>query len=181
MFQQYASLSKTQIRSGLKWLYLEGIASMGMGGVVANGFLTAYALLLGGNVFQVGFVGAAPFIFQPLQLVFAPVTDYLRRRKMLALLPWILVILLWVPVALLPFSDLTGRRQVVGLMAIVSAQGILRPLIAINWQSWLRDLIPGPVMGTQGKRKVGFRAGQQPESRVGVRCGRATARWTHAY
>ena len=156
MFQQYASLSKVQIRSGLKWLYLEGIASMGMGGVVAGGFLTAYALLLGGNVFQVGFVGAAPFIFQPLQLVFAPVTDYLRRRKLLTLLSWILVNLLWVPVALLPFSDLPASRQVVGLMAIVSVQGILRPLIAINWQSWLRDLIPGPVMGTVFARRLAY-------------------------
>ncbi len=66
MFQQYASLSKTQIRSGLKWLYLEGIASMGMGGVVAGGFLTAYALLLEGNVFQVGFVGYGSDSFEPV-------------------------------------------------------------------------------------------------------------------
>ncbi len=156
LFQQYDSLSNAQLRSGLKWLYIEGIASMGMSGVVASGFLTAYALLLGANVFQVGFIGAAPFVFQPLQLVFVPVTDYLRRRKLLALLSWSLVNLLWIPVALLPFSDLPASRQVAGLMVVVSVQGILRPLIAINWQSWLRDLIPGPVMGTVFARRLAY-------------------------
>lgn len=156
LFRQYDSLSTSQIRSGLKWLYMEGIASMGLGSIVMGGFLTAYALLLGASVFQVGYVGAAPFVFQPLQLVFVPVTDYLRRRKLLAMLSWILVTLLWIPVALLPFSGLPASRQIAGLMAIVSVQGILRPLIAINWQSWLRDLIPGPLMGTVFARRLAY-------------------------
>ena len=156
LFQRYDFLSKAQIRSGLKWLYLEGIASMGLGSIVGGGFLTAYALLLGASIFQVGFVGAAPFIFQPLQLVFVPVTDYLRRRKLLALLPWCLVTLLWIPVALLPFSGLPAPRQVAVLMALVSVQGICRPLIAINWQGWLRDLIPGPLMGTVFARRLAY-------------------------
>ncbi len=156
LFQQYDSLPKAQLRSGLKWLYIEGIASMGMSGVVVGGFLTAYALLLGANVFQVGFIGAAPFVFQPLQLVFVPITDYLRQRKLLTLLSWILVNLLWIPVALLPFSGLPASRQVAGLMVVVSVQGILRPLIAINWQSWLRDLIPGPMMGTVFARRLAY-------------------------
>lgn len=156
LFRQHDSLSKSQIRSGLKWLYMEGIASMGLGSIVSGGFLTAYALLLGANVFQVGFVGAAPFVFQPLQLVFVPVTDYLRQRKLLTLLSWILVTLLWIPVALLPFSGLSASRQVASLMVIVSVQGILRPLIAINWQSWLRDLIPGPLMGTVFARRLAY-------------------------
>ncbi len=158
LFQRYDSLSKAQIRSGLKWLYLEGIASMGLGSIVGGGFLTAYALLLGASVFQVGFVGAAPFIFQPLQLVFVPVTDYLRQRKLLALLPWGLVTLLWIPIALLPLSGLPPPRQVAVLMALVSVQGALRPLIAINWQGWLRDLIPGRLMGTVFARRLAYGA-----------------------
>ncbi|MCY3659485.1 MAG: MFS transporter [Caldilineaceae bacterium] len=156
LFQQYDSLSKAQLRSGLKWLYTEGIASMGMGSILGGGFLTAYTLLLGANVFQVGFVGAAPFIFQPLQLAYVPVTDYLRRRKLLTLLPWILVTLLWIPAALLPFSGLTASRQVSVLMVIVSVQGVLRPLIAVNWQSWLRDLIPGRLMGAVFSRRLAY-------------------------
>ena len=156
LFRQHDSLSKSQIRAGLKWLYTEGIASMGMGSILGGGFLTAYALLLGANVFQVGFVGAAPFIFQPLQLAYVPVTDYLRRRKLLTLLPWILVTLLWIPAALLPFSGLPASRQVSALMVIVSVQGVLRPLIAVNWQSWLRDLIPGRLMGAVFSRRLAY-------------------------
>ena len=156
LFQQHDSLSKSQIRSGLKWLYTEGIASMGMGSILGGGFLTAYALLLGANIFQVGFVGAAPFIFQPLQLVYVPVTDYLRRRKLLSLLPWVTVLLLWIPAALLPFSGLAESRQIAGLMLIVSVQGVLRPLIAVNWQSLLRDLIPGPLLGTVFARRLAY-------------------------
>ncbi len=36
-------------------------------------------------------------------------------------------------------------------------------------------------LGTQGKRKVGFRAVRPPGSRVGARCGHATARWTRPF
>lgn len=60
---------------------------------------------------------------------------------------WALVTLLWIPIALLPLSELTSTERVLGLMALASLQGILRSLIALNWQSWLRDLIPGLIMG----------------------------------
>ncbi len=156
MFRLHDSLSRQQIRSGLKWLYAEGIASLGFNSIISSGFLTAYALLLGANVFQVGFLGAAPFIFQPLQLLFVPLTDALRRRKLLSVLLWCTVTLLWIPIALLPMMDGPASRRVAGLMLLVSLQGMLRSLLAVNWQSWLRDLIPGPVMGHVFARRLAF-------------------------
>ena len=75
MFKPHDSLSKHQIRSGLKWLYMEAIASLGFNCIISSGILTAFALLLGANAFQVGFLGATPFIFQPLQLLFVPFTE----------------------------------------------------------------------------------------------------------
>ena len=154
MFNPQESLSKPQIRSGLKWLYLEGVGSMGFNSIISSGFLTAYALLLGANIFQVGFLGATPFIFQPLQLLFVPLTNALRRRKLVSCFTWFLVNLLWIPVALLPFMELTPAARVTSLMLLASLQGLLRPLIALNWQSWLRDLIPAPVMGNVFARRM---------------------------
>ena len=156
MFRPHDSLSRQQIRTGLKWLYGEGIASLGFNSILNSGFLTAYALLLGANVFQVGFLGATPFIFQPLQLLFVPLTDGLRRRKLLSMLTRSLITLLWIPMALLPFLDGPGFGRVAGLMILASLQGILRSLIAVNWQSWLRDLIPGPLMGHVFARRLAF-------------------------
>lgn len=156
MFRPHDSLSRQQIRSGLKWLYVEGIASLGFNSILNSGFLTAYALLLGANVFQVGFLGATPFIFQPLQLLFVPLTDGLRRRKLLSMLTRSLITLLWIPMALLPFLDGPAFGRVAGLMILASLQGILRSLIAVNWQSWLRDLIPGPLMGHVFARRLAF-------------------------
>ena len=154
MFSPQNTLSKSQIQSGLKWLYVEGIGSFGLDSIVSSGLLTAYALALGASIFQVGFLGATPFIFQPLQLLFVPMTDALCRRKLVATTTWFVVILIWIPFALLPFLDLSPPHQIVGLMILASLQGILRPLIALNWQSWLRDLIPGPVMGNVFARRL---------------------------
>ncbi len=109
---------------------------MGFNSIISSGFLTAYALLLGANIFQVGFLGATPFIFQPLQLLFVPLTNALRRRKLVSCFTWFLVNLLWIPVALLPFMELTPAARVTSLMLLASLQGCCAPLIALNWQSW---------------------------------------------
>ncbi len=154
MFSPRDTLFKSQIQSGLQWLYVEGIGSFGLDSIVSSGLLTAYARALGASIFQVGFLGATPFIFQPLPLLFVPLTDALCRRKLVATVTWFVVVLLWIPFALLPFLDLTPPHRVAGLMILASLQGILRPLVALNWQSWLRDLIPGPVMGNVFARRL---------------------------
>ncbi len=156
MFRPHDSLSQNQIRSGLRWLYAEGIAALGLNSIITSGFLTSFALLLGANAFQVGYLSAAPFIFQPLQLLFVPLTDAWRQRKLVSMLVGPLIFLLWIPVALLPFIDLAPSQRVAFLLVLASLQGILRSLFAVNWQSWLRDLIPGPIMGSVFAKRMVF-------------------------
>lgn len=155
-FQPAESLSETQIRRGLRWLFLEGASSLGFNSIMSSGFMAAYALLLGANTFQIGLLAASPFLFQPLQLLFVPLTEKLRLRKLMSFAAWTIVMILWIPIALLPFTGL-GTGQAVGTLLIISCvQGVLRSLLAVNWQSWLRDLIPLPIMGDTFARRLRY-------------------------
>ncbi|MCE2458138.1 MAG: MFS transporter, partial [Dehalococcoidia bacterium] len=61
------TLSDDEVESGMKWLTWEGAATMGYSSITESGFLTAYALLMGANNFQIGLLAALPFLIQPTQ------------------------------------------------------------------------------------------------------------------
>jgi len=54
--------------------------------------------------------------------------------------------------------DLTPAERVQSLILIASMQGILRALVAVSWQGWLKDLVPGLIMGHVFARRQVFGA-----------------------
>ena len=154
-FRPRPTISDSEVASGLRWLTLEGMASLGFFSITTSGFLAAFALALGANNFQIGILAALPFITQPLQIAAIPLVERVRKRKLIAVATWIPAQLLWIPIALIPiFLDIPGAAAVSMLLALLALRGVLAALSNCAWNSWIRDLIPQRILGSVIGRRL---------------------------
>lgn len=142
------TISDREINSGLRWMTLDGMASLGFSSITTSGFLAAFALILGANNLQIGILAAIPFLTQPLQLAVIPLVEKVRRRKLIAVAAWLPAQLLWVPIALIPvFLDVPSAGAVSLLLGLMALRGILSATCNCAWNSWIRDLVPQKILG----------------------------------
>ncbi|MDD5590828.1 MAG: hypothetical protein PHY18_02750, partial [Dehalococcoidales bacterium] len=87
-FKPKPTISEAELASGLRWLTLEGTASLGFNSITTSGFLVAYALALGANSLQIGILAALPFLMQILQLPAISFVEKFRQRKAIAVISW---------------------------------------------------------------------------------------------
>ena len=121
---------------------------MGFFSITTSGFLTAFALALGANNLQIGILAALPFIMQTLQLPSIWVVEKIRKRKVIALVNWILAQLLWFPIALIPFFIKTPSALAISLLlAFMAMRGLFAAVSNCSWNGWIRDLIPQRMLG----------------------------------
>jgi MFS family permease len=149
------TLSDSEIASGLKWMTLEGIASMGFGSVTTSGFLAAYALLLGASNFQIGILASIPFIAQLLQIPVIALVEKIGNRKIIALMSWIPAQLLWIPMALIPFFfSAPSDAAIWALLGLMILRSVLNAITSCSWNSWVRDIVPQHTMGAFFARRL---------------------------
>lgn len=148
LFQPQPTLTPGQVSRGLRWMTVDGAATMGFGSITGSGILAAFALLLGANNLQIGILAALPFMTMPLQVVTVAVVERFRRRKMIAIPVWLAAEAVWIPIALIPvFMDIPSGEAVSLLLGFIALRGMLTAVQAAAWNSWLRDLVPQQVLG----------------------------------
>lgn len=139
-------LTPQEVRRALRISTVEGaIANIHIsitGSVGGSVFLTGFAMLLGANSFQLGMLGALPFIGQLFQFLGAYLEERLGSRRKLVLYNFLAARLIWALLLALPFLTFLGNAQLlvffVGLAATYAFYGI-----ATNaWTSWMSDLVP---------------------------------------
>ncbi len=155
VFQPKTTLSRGEVRRGLRALTLEGIASTGFSAVTTSAFLVAFALALGASNFQIGILASIPFITDLLQIPSVWLIEKLRRRKIIVLFAWLVSLLLWVPIALIPvIMEVPGAGAVSLLLGLMAVRGILNALTNCGWSSWMRDLVPQQILGRFFARRL---------------------------
>ncbi len=148
-FEPKSTLSEEEIAQGLRWLTWEGTVSLGLWSITTSGFLAAYALALGCNNLEIGFLAAIPLLMQPLQILAIPIVEKFRRRKIITLASWVPAQLLWILIALIPlFADVPSGMAVGMLLGILATRGIFAAVTSCSWNSWSRDLVPQQVLGS---------------------------------
>ncbi len=149
IFRTKSNITDDELRRGLRAVSAEGFASLSMASVVTSGILTAYALALGANNFQIGVLAAIPFLLNPLQIPVVLLVERLRRRKVVAFAAWAPATLMWIPIALIPFFLKTpGAPAVAALLVLMCARYALVAAATCAWHSWLRDFVPQAIMGS---------------------------------
>ena len=142
------TISERDVSLGRRLVTLEGIASLGFFSISTSGFLTAFALTLGANNLQIGILAAIPFLTQPLQIPAILLVERLRRRKAIASLAFLLAQLVWIPIALIPiFMDVPGGGAISLLLGLMAVRSAITAVSTCAWNSWLKDLIPGEILG----------------------------------
>ncbi|PDW01686.1 MFS transporter [Candidatus Viridilinea mediisalina] len=143
---QAQRLAPQEVRRALRISTVEGaVANIHIsitGSVGGSVFLTGFAILLGANSFQLGLLGALPFIGQLFQFVGAYLEERSGNRRKLVLYNFLAARLIWALLLALPFLTFLGSAQLlvffVGLAATYAFHGI-----ATNaWMSWMSDLVP---------------------------------------
>ena len=155
LFAPKPTISKEDIDNGLRWMTLEGMATLGFWSIVTSGFLAAYALALGANNLQIGILAALPFLTQPIQIAIIPLIERIRRRKIIAVAAWFLAQAIWIPIALIPiFMDVPGASAISLLLVLMGLRGVLVAIGSCAWNSLIKDLVPQKILGRFFARRL---------------------------
>jgi MFS family permease len=141
-----------KIRSSLKWITLEGTFAMVFFVLTGGAFLTGLALYFGANDFEIGLLGAIPFLAQVAQLASAYMVDLTGKRKVITIRSLIMARQTWW--LLLPLPLIGGDWRLGVLLAIVIVSNIAAMMGTAAWTSWVADLVPDRIRG----RYFGFRS-----------------------
>jgi MFS family permease len=146
-----AKLSPAAVRRGLRFSMFEGaLATVTIsitGSIGGSVFLTGYALLLGANDFQLGLLGALPFIGQLFQFVAAYLEERVGQRRPLVLYSSLFGRLLWLPLLAIPFLGLPVGLQIGLFLALLACSYALNGMAGNAWMSWMSDLVPARERG----------------------------------
>ena len=147
------ALTPTEVRRGLRLSIIEGSLANIHISVTAGAFATGFALLLGARDFELGVMGALPFIGQLFQFVGAYLEERFGERKPMVLYSSLISRVLWVLIAALPFMAFLGSAQLALFLIILAASQALLGITSNAWTSWMCDLVPprqrGRYFGTR--------------------------------
>jgi len=146
-------LSPAEVRRGLRISTIEGAVStvhLSISGAIGGSvFLTGFALLLGANSFQLGVLGALPFVGQLAQFVGAYLEERAGNRRSLVLFGTLSGRLIWALLLCLPFLGALGPAGQLAIFFVGLACSYALNGIAGNaWLSWMSDLVPPRERGS---------------------------------
>ncbi|MBM3287565.1 MAG: MFS transporter [Candidatus Eisenbacteria bacterium] len=110
--------------------------------ITSGTLLTAYALMLGSNDFQLGLLSALAAVATVGSVVGAQVVGRLGRRKPLSVVCSGGGRALWCLLCLLPFLPIHPSMRLGLFLAVVFVGNSLVNLSATGWLSWMSDLVP---------------------------------------
>jgi MFS family permease len=141
-----APLPPQEVRRALRISMVEGAVSNVhitiTGAIGGSVFLTGFAMLLGANSFQLGILGALPFIGQLFQFVGAYLEDRAGNRRGLVLYNALAARLIWALLLALPFLSFLGGAQLTVFFIGLALTYALNGIAGNAWLSWMSDLVP---------------------------------------
>ncbi len=146
------SLSPAEVRRGLRLSIWEGAVSaihINITGVIGGSvFLTGFAMLLGANSFQLGLLGALPFIGQLFQFVGAYLEERAGNRRGLVLGGALAGRVVWALLLALPFMSFLSGAQLTIFFIGLACSYALNGIAGNAWLSWMSDLVPARQRGS---------------------------------
>lgn len=152
-FKTKENLNEAELKKGLNFVLLDGVASHLMGVLTGGVFLVAVALSLGASNFQVGLLAAIPPLVQLVQLPAVFIIEKIRSRKTVAVYSAVLGRLIWFIIAAIPFLFVSPTALYV-LITCILVSSIVGGIGGCAWNSWMRDLVPENKMGAFFSRRL---------------------------
>lgn len=109
-------------------------------------FIVPFALFLGANNLEIGFLLAFPALFAAFsQLGSIKLLDFYKQRRKAITTIVFLQALSWLMIALIPF--LFPQNQIFALIVIYTIGNIVGSIGGPIWQSWMSNLTPKEILG----------------------------------
>lgn len=147
-----SALPQAEVRRALRISTYEAAVAtvhISITGVIGGSvFLTGFALLLGANSFQLGILGALPFIGQLFQFVGAYLEERIGNRRGLVLYGALAGRLIWALLLALPFLSFLGGAQIAVFFVGLACSYALNGIAGNAWLSWMSDLVPARQRGS---------------------------------
>jgi len=141
------SLTEQELRSGLKAVIRDGLASQAMATLSSGVFLVAFALQLGASNFVIGLLAAIPALTQLIQIPATYLVERYQRRRFISVHATLVGRVFLLIIALIPFV-FSGKTAIFALVAALGLHTSIGAISLCAWNSWMRDLIPQKELGT---------------------------------
>jgi MFS family permease len=137
--------SHSRLRWQLPCIYWEGALANVFIVLTGGVFITGLALLLGASDFEIGVLGAIPFLAQVTQLPAAYFIDRWGNRKRITVWASVAARQIWwlaIPLLLWGWS---GRLTLFLTLLAISSVAIM--IATPGWLAWMADVVPGRLRG----------------------------------
>lgn len=148
-----SALSPAQVQSGLQLVIRDGLATETMVVLTTGAFLTALALQLGASNFQIGILAALPTCTNIFQLFSIWLVHRYRNRRAITVICACMARIPLVLIGLLPWILPAGANLSM-LMTLLGCYYFFASIAGASWNSWMKDLVPGQILGTYFSRRT---------------------------
>ncbi|MBS3141034.1 MFS transporter [Candidatus Woesearchaeota archaeon] len=126
-------------KQSLKYSVYEGSSASIMEGS-GTAYISPFAMALNASNTEVAFLSSIPSLFSPLtQLITVHFLKKIKSRKTITISFVLLQALIWIPIMLLPFMNLSHKPIfLIALFTLLSAFG---SFISPIWASWISDMV----------------------------------------
>jgi MFS family permease len=153
-WQPQKTITEAEIKTGLKYIIGDGLATEAMTVLISGTFLTAFALLLKASNLEIGLLAALPTLTNVFQLISIWLVQRYNNRRAIS-----------VVCSLLARSSLV----IIGILAFFANSLTIQPIIlflffyyffgsvaAPSWNAWMKDLIPEKMLGIYFSRRSSY-------------------------
>lgn len=152
ILQPVSSLNSQESQKALKLVIHDGIFSEAMVTLTTGTFLTALALQLGADNFQIGLLASIPTLANLFPFAAIWLLKKLPNRRFLTVILTVLARLPLFVIGLAPFFFEHGKA----LLMMIPMFFIHQSLAAISgtiWTTWMKDLVPHEKLGSYFSRR----------------------------
>ena len=152
------TLTEEELKSGLRGVTLDGMATRLTVTLASGAFLVAYALQLGADNATIGILAAIPFLTHILQIPAVYLVEQLRVRRPISVYSAFISRTSLLFVALIPFF-ISDDWRISAVIFLLVVKGSFGAVSQCAWSSWMRDLVPRADRGTIYAKRMSLATG----------------------
>ncbi|MEX6689655.1 MFS transporter [Danxiaibacter flavus] len=153
MFEPKGILTETDVQKGLRLVISDGLASEAMNALAGGVFLTAVALLLGANNFQIGLLAALPTVTNFFQLISIWLVRRLKNRRLICV---VCTVLARVPLIITGACIFYFKGPISLVIIFLFFFYLFGSISGLAWNAWMKDLIPQNILGIYFARRTSY-------------------------
>ncbi len=153
MFEPKETLTEEDVHRGQRLVISDGLASEAMNALAGGVFLTAVALLLGANNFQIGLLAALPTVTNFFQLISIWLVRRLKNRRLICV---VCTVLARVPLIIAGICIFYFQGPISLVILFLFFYYLFGSISGLAWNAWMKDLIPETILGIYFARRTSF-------------------------